>query len=190
MSNNKIIVLTIGHSTRSLRDFIRLLKAHGVTRVVDIRTVPRSRHNPQFNRETLPDALAAAVIGYTHMDGLGGLRHPSPGSQNTGWQNSSFRGFADYMQAPEFEMNIKKLIELAENERIALMCAEALPWHCHRSLIADALVVRDVKVEHIMSASRAQGHTMTEFARADGLRITYPPKNVGDDTGTTKENPN
>jgi uncharacterized protein (DUF488 family) len=169
--------MTIGHSTRTLEFFIRMLKAHEVTLVVDIRTVPRSKHNPQFNKETLPDELKAAGIKYIHMPGLGGLRHPLPDSQNTGWKNNSFRGFADYMQTEEFEDNLKTLINLAGQGRIALMCAEAVPWRCHRSLIADALVIRDIKVEHIMSLSRTQPHKLTPFASVKDLHITYPPGN-------------
>jgi len=169
-----ITVLTIGHSTRTLEDFIALLKAHGVTRVVDVRTVPRSRRNPQFNRDALPDALAAAGIGYTHLPGLGGLRHARKDSLNTGWRNASFRGYADYMQTPQFDENLNALIELATHERIAIMCAEAVPWRCHRSLIADALTVRGIRVEHIMSETQRNPHQMTAFAKAEGTRITYP----------------
>ncbi len=169
------VVLTIGHSTRTLDAFISLLQAHSVTMVVDIRTVPRSRHNPQFNNETLPGNLRTAGMGYTHMAGLGGLRHARKDSPNMGWHNSSFRGFADYMQTEEFEKNLQELIHLAESEQIALMCAEALPWRCHRSLIADALLIRDIRVEHIMSLNRCSPHTLTPFAWVNGLGITYPP---------------
>jgi uncharacterized protein (DUF488 family) len=169
------VVLTIGHSTRTLDVFISLLQAHSVTMVVDIRTVPRSRYNPQFNNETLSGNLRTAGIGYTHMAGLGGLRHARKDSPNMGWHNSSFRGFADYMQIEEFEKNLEELIHLAESEQIALMCAEALPWRCHRSLIADALWVRDIRVEHIMSMNRRSPHKLTSFARVNGLSITYPP---------------
>jgi len=167
------IVLTIGHSTRTLEEFIRLLQAHGVTRVADVRTVPRSRHNPQFNRDTLPAPLKAASIGYMHLPGLGGLRHAARGSPNTGWRNASFRGFADYMQTPEFGRALEELIQLAQRDRIAAMCAEALPWRCHRSLIADALCVRGIRAEHILSPSRRQPHTLTPFARVNGTRIIY-----------------
>ncbi len=169
------VVLTIGHSTHTLDAFISLLQAHSVTMVVDIRTVPRSRHNPQFNNETLPGSLRTAGIGYTHMPGLGGLRHARKDSPDMGWHNLSFRGFADYMQIEEFEKNLKELIHLAGSEQIALMCAEALPWRCHRSLIADALLIRDIRVEHIMSLNRRSPHTLTPFAQVNGLSITYPP---------------
>src|SRR5450759_2727779 len=168
-------VFTIGHSTRTLDAFISLLQAHSVTMVVDIRTVPRSRHNPQFNNETLPGNLRTAGIGYTHMLGLGGLRHARKDSPNMGWHNLSFRGFADYMQTEEFEKNLQELIHLAESEQIALMCAEALPWRCHRSLIADALWVRDIRVEHIICLLYTSPHTLTPFGQINGLTITYPP---------------
>lgn len=169
------VVLTVGHSTRALDEFISLLQAHSVTMVVDIRTVPRSKHNPQFNKETLPGNLRTADIGYTHIPGLGGLRHARKDSSNMGWHNLSFRGFADYMQTEEFEKNLEKLIRLAKSGQIALMCAEALPWRCHRSLIADALLVRDIRVEHIMNMKSRSSHTLTSFAHFNGILITYPP---------------
>jgi uncharacterized protein (DUF488 family) len=175
-----IIVLTIGHGTRPLEDFIRLLQDSGVEKVADVRTVPRSRHNPQFNQDTLPRALAAAGIGYVHLPGLGGLRHPRKDSPNLGWRHDSFRGFADYMQTPEFEENLQGLIALAAPVRLALMCAETVPWRCHRSLIADALIIRGAEVAHILNAGHLQEHRLTNFARADGLRLTYPaPESAG-----------
>lgn len=151
-------IFTIGHSTRTLQDFIDLLKLNGVTKVIDIRTIPRSRHNPQFNMETLPESLRLAGIGYQHMPGLGGLRRPRANSPNQFWRNASFRGFADYMQTHEFEENMLALIKLAREETVALMCAEAVPWRCHRSLIADALVARGIPVEHILSATNIRPH--------------------------------
>jgi len=166
-------VLTIGHSTRSLEEFVRLLQAHEVTRVVDVRTVPRSRHNPQFNRESLPASLKTADISYVHIPGLGGLRHTSKQSLNTGWRNASFRGYADYMQTPEFEKALNELIHLVNQDRLALMCAEAVPWRCHRSLIADALLVRGILTEDIMSATRRQVHALTPFAKVTGTHIIY-----------------
>lgn len=168
------MVLTIGHSTRTLPAFLEMLQGHGVKRLVDVRTVPRSRHNPQFNGDALPDALKEAGVAYTHMPGLGGLRHPRPDSVNSAWRNDSFRGFADYMQTPEFATNLAALIEGGRKERLAIMCAEAVPWRCHRSLIADALVARGVPVEHILSAIRAQPHTLTPWARVEGETVTYP----------------
>lgn len=167
-------VLTIGHSTRTLEEFTSLLQAHAVSGVVDVRTVPRSRHNPQFNKDSLPGSLKKAGLGYVHMPGLGGLRHAQPDSLNTGWRNASFRGYADYMQTPEFEQGLEELIQLANQGRIALMCAEAVPWRCHRSLIADALLVRGIRTEDIMSPTRRQVHTLTPFAKVRGTTITYP----------------
>ncbi len=167
-------VVTIGHSTRTLETFILLLQTYEVKQVVDVRTVPRSRHNPQFNRETLSDNLNSACIGYLHMPGLGGLRRPRPDSTNTGWRNASFRGFADYMETPEFSNHLGKLIGLAERKRVALMYAEALAWRCHRSLIADALEVRGIGVAHILSSTDLQPHRIWPFARVDGTRLFYP----------------
>jgi uncharacterized protein (DUF488 family) len=169
-----LLVLTIGHSTLAIEDFVRRLQENGVTQIVDVRTVPRSRHNPQFNRDTLPASLAAADIGYIHMPALGGLRHARRDSINTGWRNTSFRGYADYMQTAEFGEAIEHLIELARQNRIALMCAEAVPWRCHRSLIADALLVRGIRVEDIVGGKRRQIHRLTPFARVAGGHITYP----------------
>ncbi len=168
------MVLTIGHSTRSLEIFIQLLQLYDVKQVIDIRTVPRSRHNPQFNYDTLPVDLKSADIRYLHMPGLGGLRRPQRDSVNQGWRNTSFRGFADYMRTPDFDSHLNKLIELAEDQRVALMCAEALPWRFHRSLISDALEVREIKVAHIFSATHLQPHRITPFARWDGKSLTYP----------------
>ena len=169
-------VFTIGHSTRPLEEFVQLLQAHGVTQVADVRTVPRSRHNPQFNQETLPQALQAAGIGYAHLPGLGGLRHSRADSPNKAWRNASFRGFADYMQTSEFEAALAQLLDMSTQGQLALMCAEAVPWRCHRSLIADALVVRGIGVEHITGASHRHLHTLTPWAQVDGQRITYPPE--------------
>ena len=170
------VVLTVGHSTRPLDEFIALLAGHSVNRLIDVRTLPRSRHNPQFNRDTLPAALDAAGIGYAHVAGLGGFRHSHPGSVNMGWRNVSFRGYADYMQTPEFAENLAALIEQATRGRIALMCAEAVPWRCHRSLIADALMVHGIRAEEIISATRLQDHKLTPFAKVTGMAITYPPE--------------
>ncbi|PZR73013.1 MAG: DNA repair protein [Chthoniobacterales bacterium] len=168
------VILTVGHSTRTLDEFIALLRAHEVTRVVDVRTVPRSRHNPQFNKDSLPDSLSKDGLGYIHMPGLGGLRHARPNSLNAGWRNASFRGYADYMQTPEFEENLERLIEFAKKDRIAIMCAEAVPWRCHRSLIGDALTVRGIRAEDIMSLTRRQVHALTPFANVRGTTVTYP----------------
>jgi len=172
------VVLTIGHSTHPLDEFIALLKAHDVKQLVDVRTVPRSRHNPQFNSDTLPVALRAARIDYTHLPGLGGLRHARQDSPNTGWRNASFRGFADYMQTPQFERALGDLLDVAKKKPVAIMCAEAVPWRCHRSLISDALTVRGIRVEHITSVTHRQQHKLTPFARVVGRQITYPPDSV------------
>jgi len=166
-------VLTIGHSTHPIDEFIGILRAHSVELLVDVRTVPRSRHNPQFNRDALPAALEAVGIRYAHLPGLGGLRRARRDSVNTGWRNASFRGFADYMQTPEFRAALAELIELAGERRVAIMCSEAVPWRCHRSLISDALLVRGIPVEHIMSAAGPKPHALTPFARVDGDKITY-----------------
>jgi uncharacterized protein (DUF488 family) len=170
------MILTIGHSTRTIDDFIGMLRAHGVERLIDVRTVPKSRYNPQFHTEALRESLTAGRIGYDHMRALGGLRKPRPDSPNTGWRNESFRGYADHMQTPEFTSSIEDLIALSEGEQIVVMCAESVPWRCHRSLIADALTIRGVGVEHIMSATKRDPHSLTRFAVIDGQRITYPPE--------------
>lgn len=167
-------VLTVGHSTRPIEAFIELLTAHGVTQLLDVRTVPRSRHNPQFNADALPLALAAAHIGYEHVSGLGGFRPTRADSPNAGWRNLSFRGYADYMQTADFAANLVSVIELARTDRVALMCAEAVPWRCHRSLIADALLVRGVAACEIVSPKRLQPHKLTPFARVRGAEISYP----------------
>ena len=169
------VILTIGHSTHTLEEFIGLLKTHGATRVVDVRTVPRSRHNPQFNKDSLAGELKKAGLGYVHMPGLGGLRHAKLNSLNVGWRNASFRGYADYMQTPEFEKSLEELIQLAKQDQIVLMCAEAaVPWRCHRSLIADALLVRGIRTEDIMSPTRRTVHKLTTFSKIRGTTITYP----------------
>jgi len=168
------VIFTIGHSTRPIDVFIRLLNAHGVQRVVDVRTIPRSRHNPQFNRVQLSPALHRARMHYTHMPGLGGLRHARPDSANTAWRNASFRGYADYMQTREFKDALARCIELAKREPVVLMCAEAVPWRCHRSLIADALLARGIRTSEITSGIRTRPHELTAWARVRGTQVTYP----------------
>ena len=168
------MIFMIGHSTRPIDVFVRLLTAHGVQRVVDVRTIPRSRHNPQFNRDELSPALHRAKIHYTHMPGLGGLRHARPDSANTGWRNASFRGYADYMQTPEFEDSLARCIDLAKQECVVLMCAESVPWRCHRSLIADALLARGTEAREITSGIRTRPHELTPWARVKGTHVTYP----------------
>jgi uncharacterized protein (DUF488 family) len=171
---NSPLVMTIGHSTHTLEEFIRLLQGHGATCVVDVRTVPRSRHNPQFNQTSLVRSLKKAGLGYIHAPGLGGLRHAQRDSPNVGWRNASFRGYADHMQTPEFARSLEEIILLANKERIVLMCAEAVPWRCHRSLIADALVIRGIRTEDILSPTRRHVHTLTPFAKVRNTTITYP----------------
>jgi uncharacterized protein (DUF488 family) len=168
------LIFTVGHSNRTIEDFIGLLWSNEVAEVIDVRPLARSRHNPQFNLDQLPVSLAAAGIHYLHMAGLGGLRHTHADSLNVGWHNVSFRGYADYMQSAEFAENVDRLVELARSRQCVLMCAEAVPWRCHRSLIADALVVRDVRVEDIIGPNDRKAHALTSFAHVEGLTVTYP----------------
>lgn len=172
--SSELKILTIGHSTRTPEEFIELLEAYGVALLVDVRTVPRSRHNPQFNKETLPNTLKPYDIKYIHLPEIGGLRHPKHDSINLAWKNSGFRGYADYMQTTEFTDSLLKIVALARENCLALMCAEALPWRCHRSLISDALVIRHVKVEHIIGKNSTINHELSEMARVEGTKITYP----------------
>lgn len=167
-------VFTVGHSTRPLAEFVALLRTYGVERIADIRTVPRSRRNPQFNAETLGPALADAGIDYAPLRALGGLRHPRPDSPNLGWRNESFRGYADYMQTEAFEAGLEQLIALAGDARTAIMCAEAVPWRCHRSLVADALLARGIPAVEILSETSWRLHELTPFGRIEGVRVTYP----------------
>ena len=169
-------VLTVGHSTRPIADFIALLAAHGVTCLVDVRTVPKSRRNPQYESTALAASLAAAGIGYVREAGLGGFRKARPDSPNAGWRNLSFRGYADYMQTPEFAEALARLVALAHDDRVAIMCAEAVPWRCHRSLVADALLARGVGACEIASAARLAPHRLTPFAQVEGTTVTYPPE--------------
>ncbi len=171
-----MVIYTIGHSTRPIASFLRLLRMHGIGRVIDVRTVPRSRHNPQYDRVALSAALHHAGFHYRHMAGLGGLRHPRRDSINRGWTNSGFRGYADYMQTPAFAAALDRCIALAREEPTVLMCAEAVPWRCHRSLIADALIVRGIDAEEITSGVRTRPHVLTPGAVVDGTTITYPER--------------
>ena len=168
-------IYTIGHSTRTLEDFIALLQSYGIECLVDIRTVPRSRHNPQFNGDTLRKALKPHGIEYAPLRALGGLRRARQDSPNTGWRNTSFRGYADYMQTEEFAHGLDQLIALSRQQRTAIMCAEAVPWRCHRSLVADALSVRSIAVIEIFSATDYRDHKLTPFAHVEGTSMTYPP---------------
>jgi uncharacterized protein (DUF488 family) len=174
------LICTIGHSNRSIEDFIELLRKNGIACLLDIRTVPKSRHNPQFGQDQLPASLASAGIEYRYLPGLGGLRRPLADSPNGGWRNLSFRGYADYMQSDAFAANVDAVVELGRARACALMCAEAVPWRCHRSLVGDALLLRGVRVEDIIDARRRRAHKLTPFAHVAGLRITYPPAPASD----------
>jgi uncharacterized protein (DUF488 family) len=172
-------VFTVGHSTLPIERFIALLEAYGVRRLADVRTVPRSRRNPQFNADALASVLRTQNIEYVPLPALGGLRHARKDSPNTGWRNESFRGYADYMQTRAFEDGLYELIRMSRETRTAIMCAEAVPWRCHRSLVADALEVRGVPAVEILSERSARMHKLTPFARVDGTTITYPPEQMG-----------
>lgn len=174
--NKQIKIFTIGHSTHPIEKFIEILQVYGVEELVDIRTIPKSRHNPQFNKDIFPESLGK--IKYLHIPELGGLRHAKADSLNIGWENASFRGFADYMLTEEFDKGIAELIDLAQNKQIAIMCSEAVPWRCHRSLIADALTVRGILVEHILSRTSVRPHSMTSFAKVEGIKVIYPGLNL------------
>ena len=169
-------VFTVGHSTLRLEDFFAILDVYKIKSIADVRTVPRSRHNPQFNAESLAPALKAHGVDYVPSRSLGGLRHARKDSPNAGWRNESFRGYADYMQTDEFTGGLADLINLADNQRTAIMCAEAVPWRCHRSLIADALSVRQIPVVEILSKTSFRDHKLTAFAHVEGTQITYPPE--------------
>jgi uncharacterized protein (DUF488 family) len=168
-----MLVYTIGHSTRDLNEFVAILKKYGVQLLVDVRTVPRSRHTPQFNRDTLPEVLAPTGIAYRHMPALGGLRKAAKDSPNMGWRNDSFRGYADYMQTNAFSEAIVELMGYAR-ECTAIMCAEAVPWRCHRSLIGDALLVRGVQVIDIFDINKSEPEKLTSFSQVNGTQILYP----------------
>jgi uncharacterized protein (DUF488 family) len=167
-------LFTLGHSTHSLEVFLELLTAHKIRRLADIRTVPGSRRHPQFGKEELEKTLKAHGIGYLHISELGGLRRPRKDSINTAWRNASFRGYADHMQTPDFARGLDILLEAAGSARTVMMCAEAVPWRCHRSLVADALTARGIEVRHIMSRTKADPHKLTPFARVEGTKVTYP----------------
>lgn len=185
MRTKKITIYTIGHSTHTIDQFIELLEHYGITHLVDIRTIARSRHNPQFNEPDLKASLKKAHITYTHLKELGGLRHAHKDSVNTAWRNASFRGFADYMQTDEFKNGITQLLEYADHDTVVIMCAEAVPWRCHRSLIGDALLIRHFDVEDIYSLTSCKPHTLTPWALVHDTEITYPAENK--DTEKIKE---
>ena len=171
---SRLPIWTVGHSTHPIEEFLRILHSADIRQLIDVRTIPKSRRNPQFNRENLPGGLGGAGIQYKHMPKLGGLRHPRPDSINVAWRNASFRGYADYMQTAEFQVALQTLLGVSSAERTAIMCAESVPWRCHRSLIADALLARGIEVLDILSATSIKPHTLTAFARIDGNEVTYP----------------
>jgi uncharacterized protein (DUF488 family) len=190
-SEKALVVWTIGHSTRPIEEFVALLKANRITLIADVRKLPGSRRFPQFNQTELKQSLNAAGIGYEHLPGLGGRRparkdSPSGEWNNGAWKNAAFRGFADYMQTPEFADNLARVVELARSERIALMCAEAVPWRCHRSLIADSLIAHGIRVENIIGAGKTQPHTLKPWARVTGTRVTYPAESAGDSNADSR----
>ncbi|MGA8087937.1 MAG: DUF488 domain-containing protein [Terracidiphilus sp.] len=168
------VLYTIGHSTHSTEEFIALLTAHGVERLVDVRSIPKSRHVPQFNSDELSSALNAANIAYTHLKTLGGRRHSRKNSTNTGWRNASFRGYADYMATPQFAEGLAALTEIARATPTAIMCAEAVPWRCHRSLIADAMILQGWEVRDILTKSPPAEHKLTPFLKVVNNQPTYP----------------
>lgn len=169
-----VTIFTIGHSTRSIEDFLQLLQIHAAEHVVDIRAFPGSRSNPQFGQDQLRSSLGDAGIQYTHLAALGGRRRVPSTDASSAWRNSSFRAYADYMQTPEFAAGLEELIELSSAHQVVIMCAEAVPWRCHRSLVGDALLARGIAVRDIFSATSAPAHQLTRFARVDGTKVTYP----------------
>ncbi len=173
---------TIGHSTRPIGEFVTLLATHGIRLLIDVRTTPYSRHNPQFNSEALAAGLTAAGVAYRHLPELGGRRKSRPDSVNQGWKHAGFRGYADYMQTEEFWRALEELMAYGKKEPTAVMCAEAVPWRCHRSLISDALVSRGRTVRHILSSAPANQHSLTSFARVENGLIRYPKVSATDPT--------
>src|SRR5664280_1638951 len=173
------IAYTIGHSTRTIEEFIELLESYEIETVVDVRTMAKSRHNPQYNEDNLRNSLSRKDIGYIHLKGLGGLRHTTKASINTAWQNASFRGYADYMQTTQFQENLDRLIDMIKDKPAAIMCAEALPWRCHRSLIGDALLIQNITVIDIINEKTSKPHLLTSFAKVEGKRIVYTKNSLG-----------
>lgn len=179
-------IFTIGHSTRPIEEFISLLRQHGIKQLVDIRTIPKSRHNPQFGQDKLEPSLEKAGITYIYLKQLGGLRPKVQDSKNDAWHNASFRNYADYMQTKDFSKGLDELVELSQQKTTAIMCAEAVPWRCHRSLVSDALVIRDIPVCEIISEKSIREHILTKFAVVDGAKITYPKSALKTDEKESK----
>lgn len=170
-------IYTIGHSTRTIEEFVDLLKAHDITQLVDIRTIPKSRHNPQYGQDALQENLQNRGINYVYIKELGGLRPAAKKSINEAWRNKSFRNYADHMQTAEFKQGLGELIVIAQEKTSAIMCSEAVPWRCHRSLVADALIVRGISVQEIIGSGNAREHKLTSFAHVEGTSVTYPVTN-------------
>lgn len=173
-------LFTVGHSTYQIDEFLDILSTFHIVMIADVRTIAKSRHNLQFNEDSLRESLKVNGMGYIHMAGLGGLRHTTKASINTAWKNLSFRGYADYMQTAEFKNSLEQLIGIAKEKVTAIMCAEALPWRCHRSLISDALLIRGFEVGDIINKSTVKPHKLTPWARVEGSTITYPRKALPD----------
>jgi uncharacterized protein (DUF488 family) len=169
-----VSLFTVGHSTRTLDELVELLREHDIELLTDVRTSPASRRLPHFSKAALTALLPARGLAYVHLPELGGFRRPRPGSPNDGWRNQSFRGYADYMASPEWREGFERLLGLAGERKVAAMCAEAVPWRCHRGLIADALVARGLPVLHLLGPGHHQLHQLTPFAEVNGDRILYP----------------
>jgi len=174
MSQKNKIIYTIGHSTRPIDQFIAILKIYGIEEILDVRTIPKSRYNPQFNKKSLSEALKKNNIKYHQVELLGGLRHAKKDSENMGWRNASFRGYADYMQTPDFSKGLDELEKIAAKQTVAIMCAEVVPWRCHRSLIADALTRQKIKVIHVLDIKHSYVHKITPFLKFKAGKIYYP----------------
>lgn len=174
----KNTIYTVGHSIRTKEDFIILMKKYEIGMVVDVRKIAKSRHNPQYGEDILDKSLNEYNISYIHIEGLGGLRPTTKESVNSAWINGSFRGYADYMQTNQFAESLDELIALAKEKQTVIMCAEAVPWRCHRSLIGDALVIRNIDVVDIFGLESSKPHRLTSFANVIGHVITYPKSNI------------
>ncbi len=170
----EVTIWTVGHSTRTWEAFLSLLQEGRIRLLADVRHFPTSARVPWTNRDALAAGLEAAGIGYAHLEGLGGYRKPRPDSRNLGWRNSGFRGYADHMESDEFSVALDRLLASAREQWTAIMCAEAVPWRCHRGLLSDALLARGVRVVHILGPGATQDHKLTPFAKVHGGRVTYP----------------
>lgn len=173
MENELPKIWTVGHSTRAIEDFTAILESFEIQRLADVRSFPGSRRYPQFNKERLRESLARVQIEYVHMPELGGRRRARPDSLNMAWRNETFRGYADYMETKEFREALTGLVETARTQRTAIMCAEALWWRCHRSLISDFLKVKGIKVEHILETGKSEEHPFTSAARVVNGELSY-----------------